>query len=142
VDVVASPALGGVLAGFAVAAALGRRFVFTERAPGGDGRAMVLRRGQWVAAGERVLIVEDVITTGGSAAEVAALVQGAGATVAGVACLVDRSAGVSADQRLATKPVTLLATSAAAWDPQACPLCEEGVPLDSPGSRHRSSSSD
>jgi orotate phosphoribosyltransferase len=127
VDVVASPALGGLLAGFAVAAALDRRFVFAERPPGG---AFALRRGQAVEAGERVLVVEDVVTTGGSALEVAGLITGAGGTVTGIACLVDRSG-----QRLDPAPISLLRVGAQAWDEQACPLCAVGAPLDRPGSR-------
>lgn len=127
VDVVVSPALGGILAGFAVAAALDRRFVFAERPPGG---AFTLRRGQSVAPGERVLVVEDVITTGGSAREVADLLRGAGAKVAGVACLVDRSG-----QRLDPAPSSLLTVDAQSWDEAGCPLCKAGRPLDRPGSR-------
>ncbi len=122
-DVVASPALGGVLAGFVVAAALDRRFVFAERVHG----SFTLRRGQSVQAGERVLVVEDVVTTGGSAREVAGLVEQQGGTVVGVASLVDRSV----DQR----PISLLRVEAEVWDPGACPLCTGGTPLDRPGSR-------
>jgi orotate phosphoribosyltransferase len=124
VDVVASPALGGVLAGFAVAAALGRRFVFAERAANGR---FALRRGQVVGPGERVLVVEDVVTTGGSAREVAGLVEQLGGTVVGVASLVDRSI----DQR----PISLLRVQAEVWDAGSCPLCQVGTPLDRPGSR-------
>ena len=135
VDVVASPALGGILAGFAVAAALGVRFVFSERKGGPDGRAMVFRRGQGVADGERVLVVEDVVTTGGSAMEVVALCEEAGAKVAGAASIVDRSAGLPEAERPRIPPVALLTVEARAWDPEACPLCADGVPVDSPGSR-------
>ena len=135
VDVVASPALGGILAGFAVAAALGVRFVFSERKGGPDGRAMVFRRGQGVADGERVLVVEDVVTTGGSAMEVVALCEEAGAKVAGAASIVDRSAGLPPAERPRIPPVALLTVEARAWDPDACPLCAAAVPVDSPGSR-------
>lgn len=127
VDVVASPALGGILAGFAVGAALDRRFVFAERPPGG---AFRLRRGQAIGPGERVLVVEDVVTTGGSALEVAALVAEAGGSVAGIACLVDRSGG-----RLDPPPTSLLRVDAQVWEPDACTLCAAGTPLDRPGSR-------
>ena len=135
IDVVASPALGGILAGFAVAAALGVRFVFSERKGGPDGRAMVFRRGQGVADGERVLVVEDVVTTGGSAMEVVALCEEAGAKVAGTASIVDRSAGLPEHERPRIPPVALLTVKAQAWEPEACPLCADGVPVDSPGSR-------
>ena len=140
IDVVASPALGGVLAGFAVAAALDRPFVFTERAPGDPDRAMVLRRGQQITAGSRVLIVEDVVTTGGSAMEVAALVEAAEATVVGIAAIVDRSGGLPPESRPPHAVTALLTVAPKAWDPQACPLCATAVAIDAPGSRHRSDS--
>ena len=125
-DVVASPALGGILIGNAVAYALGCRFVFTERLDG----AMTLRRGQSIAPGERALVVEDVITTGGSAAEVIALCEAGGATVAGVAALVDRTEGPPPFHLEA-----LLRVRASSWDPEDCPLCARGEPLHTPGSR-------
>lgn len=135
VDVVASPALGGILAGFTVAAALGVRFVFSERKGGPDGRAMVFRRGQRVDAGERVLVVEDVVTTGGSAMEVVALCEEAGAKVVGTAAIVDRSAGLPERDRPAMPPVSLLTVTAETWEPEHCPRCAAGEPVDSPGSR-------
>jgi len=133
IDLVVSPALGGVLAGFVVAAALGTPFVFTER---DAERAMTLRRGQTIASGQRVLVVEDVITTGGSAMEVVALAEQAGATVVGIASLVDRSGGLSDEERPRIAPTALLTVSAQAWDPQDCPKCAGGDQLDTPGSRH------
>jgi len=133
VDVVASPALGGILAGFVVAAALDRRFVFAER---GADRGFTLRRGQQIAPGERVLVVEDVVTTGLSAREVAALVRAAGGRLAGIACIVDRSVAVDPSRRPDPPPISLLAVGASAWDPGTCPLCAAGRPLDTPGSRH------
>ena len=133
VDTVVSPALGGVLAGFAVAAALDARFVFTERSPD---RTMTLRRGQRVAPNERVLVVEDVVTTGGSAMEAVAVCEAAGARVVGLASLVDRSRGLDASQRPRMAPTALLQVTAQAWDAADCPLCRDGVPLDTPGSRH------
>ncbi|HWH31864.1 MAG TPA: orotate phosphoribosyltransferase [Egibacteraceae bacterium] len=135
VDVVASPALGGILAGFAVASALGVRFVFSERKGGPDGRAMVFRRGQRVEPGERVLVVEDVVTTGGSAMEVVALCEQAGAKVAGTAAIVDRSAGLPEEERPPLPPVALLTVTAQTWTAQECPRCAAGDPVDSPGSR-------
>jgi orotate phosphoribosyltransferase len=125
-DVVVSPALGGILIGNAVAYAMGVRFLFTERVDG----SMVLRRGQRVAPGERALIVEDVITTGGSAAEVLALCEREGASIVGVGSLVDRSE---------TPPPfhleALLTVAAKSWDPAECPMCARGEPLTTPGSR-------
>jgi orotate phosphoribosyltransferase len=131
VDVVASPALGGVLAGFVTAAALERRFVFAERVEG----AFTFRRGQRVAPGESVVVVEDVVTTGGSAAEVLALVAAAGAVPAGVASIVDRSAGLPAARRPPWTPVSLHRAAPQVWEPADCPRCAEGLPLDRPGSR-------
>jgi orotate phosphoribosyltransferase len=130
-DVVASPALGGILIGNAVAYALGCRFVFAERVDG----TMTFRRGQSVAAGERTIVVEDVITTGGSAAEVIALCETAGSDILGVASLVDRTEGPPPFHLEA-----LLRVHAASWDPADCPLCARGEPLHTPGSRVMSSS--
>lgn len=128
-QVVASPALGGVLAGFVVAAALDVRFVFAER--GADG-ALEFRRGQGPERGERVLVVEDVVTTGGSAASVASLAAERGAEVVGVAAIVDRSGGQLTD---IDAPVALLTIDAATWPPETCPHCARGEPIDAPGSR-------
>lgn len=125
-DVVASPALGGILIGYAVAYALGVRFVFTERVDG----AMTLRRGQSLGRGDRVLVVEDVITTGGSAAEVIGLVESLGARVVGVGSLVDRS-----QEPPAFHLESLLRIEATSWPAAECPLCARGDPLVTPGSR-------
>lgn len=127
-DTVASPALGGVLAGFVVAAATGSRFVFTERQ---DGR-MRLRRGQRVTTGERILLVEDVLTTGGSAQEAEAVLTADGANVAAFAAIVDRSTPAHPLPFAAT---SLLRLDPQTWDAGACPLCARGEALDQPGSR-------
>lgn len=128
VELVFSPALGAVLIGFATAYALGTEMVFAER----SGGAMELRRGFRIEPGCRVLLVEDVITTGGSALELARMVEQAGAEVAGLACIVDRRS--AEDIRY---PVTsLIRIKAGTYPPEECPLCAEGVPVDSPGSRH------
>ncbi len=125
-DLVAAPALGGILIGNAVAYAIGCRFLFAERSDG----AMVFRRGQAVNAGERVLVVEDVITTGGSASEVIALSEEEGATVIGVGALVDRS-----EEPPPFRLEALLRIAAKTWDAGNCPLCARGEPLHTPGSR-------
>jgi orotate phosphoribosyltransferase len=136
VDVVLSPALGAIVLGFSTALALGAgdtgpRFIFAER----DAGAMRLRRGFEVAPGERVLVVEDVVTTGTSLMEVLALVDPD--ALVGVACLLDRSSGFDAGT-----PLTALARlEAPTWDPAACPLCAAGVPAVAPGSRHLAASS-
>ncbi|HEX9714011.1 MAG TPA: orotate phosphoribosyltransferase [Actinomycetota bacterium] len=125
--VVVSPALGAITFGFAVAYAAHTRFLFTERVDG----TMMLRRGQVLAREDRVLVVEDVITTGGSAAEVLAAVEAAGATPVGVGALVDR-ANTPPRFRLEA----LLRITASDWDPAECPRCFAGDPLEVPGSRY------
>lgn len=126
-DVVAAPAVGAIALGAFVAYAAGVRFVFTEREDG----AMALRRGQHLDAGDRALVVEDIVTTGGSAGEVVDLVRACGAQIVGVAVLADRSA---------TPPpyalTALLRVPSRDWAPGDCPLCAGNLPIDSPGSRH------
>jgi len=127
VEAVVSPAVGAIPFGFAVALAAGSRFLYAERQDG----AMTLRRGFSLRAGERVLVVEDVVTTGGSAAEVAALVRDSGAELLGVAALVDRSDGTTGLPLRA-----LVRIEAQTYAPEECPLCRDGRPLESHGSRH------
>jgi orotate phosphoribosyltransferase len=127
VRTVVSPAVGAIPLGFAVAMAAGARFVYAER----EGGRMMLRRGFRLEPGEHVLVVEDVVTSGGSAAEVFELVKSAGAQAMGVAALVDRSrAGLPFPLR------ALARVEAEAFDPADCPLCREGKPVTAPGSRH------
>lgn len=127
VAAVVSPAVGAIPLGFATALAAGARFLYAEREAG----VMSLRRGFSISPGERALVVEDVVTTGGSAAEVLALVRDLGADALGVAALVDRS-GASFPF-----PLRALARVAAeTWEQHACPQCARGIPVESPGSRH------
>lgn len=128
IDAVVAPALGGVLVAHEVARALGTRSVFTERE---DGR-MTLRRGFRISPGERCLVVEDVVTTGGSTREVMTAVEEAGGVIAGVGALVDRSGGKAA---LPEPRAALLTLEAPTYPPDACPLCRSGVPVVKPGSR-------
>lgn len=128
-DVVASPAIGAVVLGFCTALPAHARFVFSERVDG----EMVFRRGFEIAPGERVLVVEDVVTTGGSAREVVDLVKNAGGDVIGVGALLDRADAAREDIGAPLK--ALLTVHADSWDPDDCPLCAEGKPLDDPGSR-------
>jgi orotate phosphoribosyltransferase len=129
-DVVASPAVGAVVLGFCTALATGARFVFAER----DEGELAFRRGFGIAPHERVLVVEDVITTGGSAREVVELVKTTDGMVIGVGALIDR-ADRSRTLDLGA-PLRALATlPAPSWDPEECPLCARGEPLDDPGSR-------
>ncbi len=125
-EVVFSPALGGIIIGFMVARAMGCRFVFAERKEG----RMVLRRGQELRAGEKVLLVEDVVTTGGSLDELEELAVKAGALPVGRAALIAR--GEAAGMRT----TALLELPLSAWDPRECPLCLRGEKLDAPGSRY------
>lgn len=127
IEAVISPAVGALPLGFATALAAGARFLYSER----ERDRMTLRRGFSVAPGERVVVVEDVITTGGSAAEVFELAGALGAERLGVAALVDRASG---DLRF---PLRALArVRAEAWEPDVCPPCGRGVALESAGSRH------
>lgn len=128
VDLVLSPALGGILIGYLVARSLDRRYVFAERKEG----ELSLRRGQDIAPGERVLMVEDVITTGGSLRELEEMVRSKGAVPAGIAAIISRGGegDVPADAQV------LLDLRIASWEAEDCPLCREGRELDSPGSRY------
>lgn len=128
VETVIGPAMGGILVSYEVARALGVRSLFTERENG----KMALRRNFTIAPGERVLVVEDVITTGGSVAEVIELVHGLGGEVVGAGVLVDRSNG-KAD--LGVRTEALLTVSVETFEPDHCPLCAEGTPAIKPGSR-------
>ncbi|MGC8760556.1 MAG: orotate phosphoribosyltransferase [Bryobacteraceae bacterium] len=129
VDLVASPALGGLIIGHEVARALAVRHVFTER---DAERRMTLRRGFRILPGERVLIVEDVITTGGSSLEVAEVVRGLGGQVVAAASIIDRSGG-AAD--LGVPRAALAVLEVENWPPDECPLCAQGIPVEKPGSR-------
>jgi len=121
--------MGGLIIGHEVARAFNVRFIFTER--DGEGR-MTLRRGFAITPGERVVIVEDVITTGGSTREVVELLNAAGATVVAAASIIDRSGG-RAD--VGVPRVALGTLEVIAYEPASCPLCAQGVPLVKPGSR-------
>lgn len=132
VETVAAPAIGGIIIGWEVARALGVRSLWTEREEG----RMTLRRGFTVRPGERVLVVEDVITTGGSTVETIEALRAAGALVVGAASIIDRSGG-SAD--VGVPRVALATLNVPAYAPDACPLCAQGVPAVKPGSRKVSS---
>lgn len=130
VDVVVAPAMGGLIIGHEVAGAFGVRFVFTERDPGTT--QMTLRRGFQVRPSERVVVIEDVITTGGSTREVVEILSELGAVVVAAGSIVDRSGG-AADVGVAR---TALATlSVKTFSEDQCPMCAEGLPVVKPGSR-------
>ena len=130
VALVVSPALGGMIIGHEVARALGTPFLFTERDP--QTRKMLLRRGFTVQPGQAVVVVEDVITTGGSTRDVIDTLSAAGARVLAAGSIIDRSGG-AAD--LGVPRVALATLQVAAHPPEECPLCREGVPVVKPGSR-------
>ena len=130
IDIVAAPAVGGLIIGFAVAQALGVKFIFSEREQG----KMVLRRAFEVPAKARVLVVEDVVTTGGSVAEVIELVRASGGEVVGVVSLIDRGGA----KRFDVPFWPLLRLEVESWAPESCGLCAQEVPIHSPGSRRLS----
>jgi len=130
IQTVVSPALGGLIIGHEVARALGSRFIFTERDPAT--RQMLLRRGFTVANGETTVVVEDVITTGGSTQEVADLLRAHGAAPGAAGSIIDRSGG-KAD--VGVSRVALVTLEVPTYNPADCPLCKLGTPAVKPGSR-------
>ena len=128
VETVVAPAIGGIIIGWEVARALGVRSIWTER----EGGTMTFRRGFSVRPGERILVVEDVITTGGSTRETIEALRAAGALVVGAASIIDRSGG-RAD--VGVPRVALATLEVPAFAPAACPQCTAGVPAVKPGSR-------
>src|SRR3954468_7821402 len=126
--VVLSPALGGVVIGHEVGRALGVRAIFAERQ---DGK-LSLRRGFALEANDRVLVVEDVMTTGGSTRETIDVAKAAGGQVIGAASIVNRSGGALAFD---VPYLSLLEIALPTYEPDKCPLCAQGLPVVKPGSR-------
>ncbi len=126
--VVLSPALGGLIIGHEVARALGVRAIFAERAEG----ALTLRRGFTVTPDDRVVVIEDVVTTGGSTRETMAVATAAGATIVGAGAIVDRSGG---SPGLDVPFRALVTLTIPTYPADACPLCKAGEPIVKPGSR-------
>lgn len=129
VDLVASPALGGILIGYEVARALRVRSIFTERDASG---AMTLRRGFQVRPGEAAVVIEDVVTTGGSTREVVQVLRASGAEVIAAGSIIDRSGGKA---EVSAPRVALATLNVVTYAPEQCPLCRQGMPLSKPGSR-------
>lgn len=129
IDLVVSPAMGGLIIGHETARSLGLPFLFTERADG----EMVLRRGFAVSPGQRVVIVEDVVTTGKSAREVIDVLTAAGAEVVGFASIVNRSGNSNPFEPVPYR--ALLEVAFPTWTTDDCPLCADGIPIAKPGSR-------
>ena len=130
IQLVAAPAIGGIVIGHEVARQLGTRFIWTERVDG----HMTIRRGFSVKPNERTLVVEDVITTGGSTLETVETLRAAGANVIGAASIIDRSSG-RAD--VGVPRVALATLDVPAVDPSDCELCRKGIPALKPGSRKK-----
>ncbi len=128
VEAVVGPALGAVIPAYEVARALGARALWTERTEG----RMILRRSFTLRPGERILVVEDVVTTGRSVREVVHAVETAGGRVVGIGAIVDRT-GESPDFGVPYLALTTIA--APTYPPTDCPLCRQGLPLTKPGSR-------
>jgi orotate phosphoribosyltransferase len=126
---IVAPALGGVIIGYTVAQSLGVPFIFTER----KGGEMTLRRGFHIEPGESLVIVEDVVTTGKSTRETAAVLASRGGRVAGFASILNRS---GKENPFEAPYVSLLSLDLEAHEEARCPLCARGIPLDAPGSRY------
>lgn len=130
VDEVLAPAVGGIVFGYAVAQALGKRFIFAERKDG----ELTLRRSFNINPGKKYLLTEDVVTTGGSVAELVRIVEEGGGEVIGIVSLISRTE----ENPFAYPFVPLLTLSVQSWDEAECWLCKENVEIDSPGSRNLS----
>jgi len=128
VDIVLAPAIGGIILGYELARALKAKSLFVERENG----EMTLRRGFEIPKGARVLIAEDVVTTGGTTKEVMAVAQAHGAEIVGTCSMVDRTGG---QIELGTKFIAAYSKAFASYEPEDCPLCKEGQPIVKPGSR-------
>ncbi len=129
VDVVVGPALGGIVLAYELARHLGARGIFMERPSGGN---LTLRRGFTIDPNEKVLVAEDVMTTGCSVKEVMERIRAIGAEIVGVAAIVDRSAG---KVNMGCQTESCVQLEIPAYDPDSCSLCEKGVPAVKPGSR-------
>jgi len=129
IDAVVGPAMGGIVVAYELGRQLGLPAFFTER---DDAGAMTLRRGFEVRAGQRILITEDVVTTGKSSGECAAALEAQGAVIAGLACLVDRRQG---GIELPWPLYPACAVDAKNWKAGDCDLCKQGLPAVKPGSR-------
>ncbi|HDL19427.1 MAG TPA: orotate phosphoribosyltransferase [Bacteroidetes bacterium] len=132
VDLVISPAMGGLIIGHEVARAMKTRFVFTERSKEND--KMVLRRGFDLEEGEKALIIEDVLTTGGSVREVLKLLERENVLVAGIGFIVDRSDN---KVKFSAPKYAVYQIPLVVYQPGNCPLCKKGIPIDRPGSRKK-----
>lgn len=132
VETVVGPATGGIILSQITAGLLGVRSIFTERENG----VMTLRRGFRLEKGEKILIVEDIVTTGGSIKEVVDVANKAGADIVGIGLFVDRSGGTADFGVPKEKVFPLLHLTVPTYKPEECPLCKAGVPITERGSHH------
>jgi len=128
IETVVGPALGGIIVAYELARQINKKAMFAER----KNDIMQLRRGFVIKPGEKVLITEDVVTTGKSTLEVKELVEQRGANVIGIACIVDRR---SVDYRLDIPLYSALQMNVKTYSPENCPLCRQGIAIENPGSR-------
>ncbi len=128
IDTVIAPAIGGIVVGQEVARQLNKRFIFAER----EDKALTLRRGFTLKEGEKVLVCEDVVTTGGSVFEVIEIVKNSGAKVAGVGFIVDRSNG---KVQFGFPQMSTMKMDVVSFSPDECELCKKGIPFIKPGSK-------
>ena len=128
IDTVISPAIGGIIVGQEVARQLEKRSIFAER----EDKTLTLRRGFSIERGEKVLVCEDVVTTGGSVFEVIEIVKSLGGEVVGVGCIVDRNNG---KVNFGCRQVSTIRMEVVSFMPEECELCKKGIPVVKPGSR-------
>ena len=128
IDTVIAPAMGGIIVGQEVARQLGKRAIFVER----EEKNLVLRRGFEIKQGEKFLVCEDVVTTGGSVFEVIEIVKQNGGIIVGAGFIVDRSNG---KVQFGIPQISTLKLDVVSYSPEECPLCKEGIPIVKPGSR-------
>ena len=126
IDIVVGPAMGGIIVAYELGRQLGVPAIFTERENG----EMTLRRGFEIKKGQKVLITEDVVTTGKSSLETIVVLKEMGAEIAGIACIVNRST-----QSLEYPIFEAIKLDIESWEPENCPLCKKGIPYLKPGSR-------
>ena len=126
VDVIVGPAMGGIVYAYELGRQLGKRAIFTER----ENNVMTLRRGFEIKKGEKVLITEDVVTTGKSSMETAKVIEELGGEVVGIACIVDRRVN-----DIFCPVYSAMQLEIATYEADECPLCKAGIPLVKPGSR-------
>lgn len=126
-DIVVGPAMGGIIVAYELGRQLNKPAIFTEREEG----RMTLRRGFEIKAGDKVIIAEDVVTTGKSSKEAAEVIKSLGGEVVGIACIVDRSSG-----EIGYPLYSAVKLEIESYDPEECPLCKEGTPYIKPGSRN------